>query len=471
MKSNFELKYKFTRKIWKKLHDSNVPIVLAEHLEKASLEVALDKINRDLRNSQYLPSINHGFLGINKSHGVTRFIPILTREDMAVYYYICYLISGKILEKRESIYGGWHIIPDVQQKDDILTVEQIEGYLQDYFSDSVSKKNWWKEWTRFIDMIADLTSRKDIGNYILTSDIANFYDSISVDTLIKKLRKKTSKFGEQIDVLEVFLGFWNRLTNGYSRSTKGIPQELFSDASRVLSHFYLQDFDKRFLEYCNNNSIIYCRWADDFLLFGKSPKKLEAALHKASKFLLSDGLHLSAGKTKIMSRIEYRAYRCIPFLEAVQSNDIRKYEKSLRAHKKLFDAGEIRVDTLLKTAIGHSARNINKIGSYPKLFIDDAIRSNVDLSLTLNDQQIYNVILLNPKPGEIFQIFVRRLESKPYASSRATFLKMLRKHKRNLVALGISEKAQMASIGRIERASSDSVILREICIPEAKRAY
>lgn len=362
-------------------------------------------------------------------------------------------------------------MPKSQKKQGGLTEEEIEGYLQDYYSDSLSKRNWWEDWTRFIDMIGDLTSNPKIGNYVLISDVANFYDSISVDRLIRKIRRKTTSFSEHIDVLEVFLGFWNRRINGYTQSTKGIPQELFSDASRILSHFYLQDFDAKFQEYCDAEGITYARWADDLLLFGSSKKKLELALHRASKLMLADGLHLSAGKTKIMSKSEYRKLRCVSFLEAVKSNSIVKFEKSLRSHKKLFDAGEVRVDTLLKTAIGHSAKNAKSIGSYPKLFIDEAVRSNEDLSLSLNDRQMYNVVMLNPDPLDVFNLFVKRLINKPYSSSRAVFLKMLRGHRDDLVKHGVSIRVQKAAIEKIYLASSDSEILQEICIPEARKSF
>lgn len=93
MAKTFELQYRFTRKILKKLHDSSVPIVSKDQLVKSEVDKEILEIKDQFRLSQYLADTNHGFLGINKSHGVTRFIPIITSRDLLIYYYICYLIS------------------------------------------------------------------------------------------------------------------------------------------------------------------------------------------------------------------------------------------------------------------------------------------------------------------------------------------------------------------------------------------
>lgn len=53
-------------------------------------------------------------------------------------------------------------------------------------------------------MIAELTASKEIGNYVLTSDIANFYDSISVDNLICKLRKKPQTLANTLMFWKLF---------------------------------------------------------------------------------------------------------------------------------------------------------------------------------------------------------------------------------------------------------------------------
>lgn len=172
-----------------------------------------------------------------------------------------------------------------------------------------------------------------------------------------------------------------------------------------------------------------------------------------------------------MSRSEYRKFRCVSFLEAVKTNDLKKFEKSLRSNKKAFEAGTIRTDTLLKTAIGHTAKNHDKVGSFPKLFIDEALRNNEELSLSLNEQQLYKAIQLNPDPKELYRILEGRVLKKPFASSRAVFLKMLRNKNKDLVALGISLKTQEASINKIEKESADSEILCHICIPVVRGQY
>ena len=109
--------------------------------------------------------------------------------------------------------------------------------------------------------------------------------------------------------------------------------------------------------------------------------------------------------------------------------------------------------------------------SYPKLFIDEAIRNNEELSLSLNEQQLYKAILLNPDPKELYSIIEQRVLKKPYASSKAVFLMMLRNKQRELVDLGITLKKQVATIDKIEKESCDSDILRHICIPVTRDSF
>ncbi|PLS19806.1 hypothetical protein C0U40_19895, partial [Amylibacter cionae] len=110
---------------------------------------------------------------------------------------------------------------------------------------------WLDEFRSFTQLIRKLTKTASSGTYVATTDVANFYDSIEIPRLIERLRRDMpSDSHEEIELLEVFLGLWDRRTTGYSRSSKGIPQEIISDGSRFLSHYYLQDFDEDFGQYC-----------------------------------------------------------------------------------------------------------------------------------------------------------------------------------------------------------------------------
>lgn len=431
------------------------------------------QVNTDLRTQAYLPSIGHGFLGIQKGHGVTRFVPILSDIDMAVYYHICFELSESILIKRPTIFGGWHSVPKSQKAGETLFSDSEESAasssLQDYFSDPFSSVLWLKEWREFTALIGELCKQTNIGNFVVQTDVANFYDSIEIPRLVRRLRHAAPKFDEYIEALEVFLGYWNRRIVGYQASSKGIPQEIISDASRVIAHFYLQKFDGNFLEYCASNGLTYVRWADDILIFGSSKKKLEVAIHTASKMLLSDGLNLSAAKTRIFSRLDFAKYRGVEVLDAITKNDEKLFRRRLRSALQYRKSNEIRIDTIFRATIGFVRRLGAKAHSYEKSFLTEEARDNRDLLLSLNARQLANIILIADDSREFFRFCLDKAISVPFSSSKATFLHMLRRHSVELIKAGILQADLSKAVEKIESASTDSEIITGICIPATKK--
>lgn len=281
--ASFLLEQNLTREVWQKLRDGPVP--LTGESDFRNIRSFIADYNMRIKNRSYIPNVVHGYLGLQKGNGVTRFLPILTKEDMAVYYHLCGYIGEQVLKKEADIFGGWRSIPVTEkrtinresQKDEVDARAEQNGYFYDTFSDTM----WLNEFKNFTQLIKELTNQASSGPYVATTDIANFYDSIELPQLIRKLRRDTQgKLHEEIELLEVFLSLWDRRTTGYSPSSKGIPQEIISDGSRFLSHFYLQDFDEKFKAYCSLNRLRYVRWADDMLIFGPSKETLEHAIQK-----------------------------------------------------------------------------------------------------------------------------------------------------------------------------------------------
>ena len=229
-----------------------------------------------LRSRSYVPDVVHGYLGVQKGIGVTRFLPILSKEDMAVYYHLCTLIGGEVIVHKDRIFGGWRAITTTGIPESSEDAErEAKAFQQGYFSGSFSNVMWFNAFRSFTQLVRKLVSDPTLGAYVATTDIANFYDSIEIPRLVRKLRRDMSKkYQEEIDFLEVFLGLWNRRTTGYARSSTGIPQEIISDGSRFLSHYYLQDFDSKFSDYCSANFLVYVRFSDDILIFGSSRQRI-----------------------------------------------------------------------------------------------------------------------------------------------------------------------------------------------------
>ncbi len=371
---------KNSRPIWKKLKSSIVPIVTLSELNE--IDKFIDKINRDLNNNNYVPNIGHGYLGFPKENGCTRFVPILTKEDMVVYYLLVLSLQDYLVHDLPGVYGAWRSVPTNANKDEGVSFEFESGVLgqeeaeivEPYYADTLSRKAWFKNWNQFNELLASTCGTNGIGNYVLTSDVANFYDTIDVGKLCQKIRSDVSGNDDVVALLTYFLQYWDKRIKGYNPSSKGIPQEIISDASRMLANYYLLDFDKKFIEKCKRESIVYIRWADDIVLFGSSPKKLENMMHNASRIMLNLGLNLSAAKTVHYSRSEFRKYRALDLLAAIKNRDAKKFLKELKRFEVHCNENGGRIDTVVKASLNM----LVNVPSSQTIFAKNYIEQNLE---------------------------------------------------------------------------------------------
>ena len=463
-----------TREVWQKLNDGPVPIVRLSDFP--SLKSFVSDYNRRLNNRSYVPDVVHGYLGLQKGSGVTRFLPILTKEDMAVYYHLCGQIGDKVLKKEPYIFGGWRSIPassgGSKKSSDEEKEREAKAFQAGYFFDTFSSTMWLEQFRSFTQLIRELAKSSSSGPYVATTDIANFYDSIEIPRLIRKLRRDSNgELHEEIELLEVFLTLWNRRTTGYSSSSKGIPQEIISDGSRFLSHYYLQDFDENFKSYCTKRRLLYVRWADDMIIFGPSKKALEHAIHSASRLLLTEGLNLNAHKTNIYSRSELARNRGLDLLAAIDARNATDFRRKLRSAIAWKRKGNpLRLDTVFRASLGYTFRLGNKANTFEKNFLFETVDEEPDILATLNDVQLIRLISIADDSKEMFLKIRESCLSRPYAGARANFLLLIRKRSKGLVRLGISARLQISSVEMIEKESADSEIIRNICVTPALAA-
>lgn len=243
--------------------------------------------------------------------------------------------------------------------------DQGEPDVFDPYSDnSFSKAQWFNNWKSFTDLIEETTDRVDIGNYVVTTDIANFYDTIGIDKLMERVSLELKSNLDVVQYLRMFLGYWDRRVKGYHFSSQCIPQEIIGDASRTLANFYINDFDDRIMSYTQKEGQVYLRWADDMIIFGKSPLALEKSVHRASRFLLHDGLNLNAAKTRIFSRREFRSYRGIDVLKSIREKRHSRIVPELRKFLTHASAHGGRIDTVYRAILRYSVRNKSHISPY-----------------------------------------------------------------------------------------------------------
>lgn len=452
---------KSVRSIWRELRVSHVPLVSYEDIANAG-EFA-DKIKRDISTNLYMPNIGHGYLGYSKSNGCTRFVPILTKEDLAVYYILILSIQDKILVDQVGVFGGWLSVPKSISKS---KTDASELLIEPYFSNTFNQKAWFKNWQSFIKLLQATMNDGSVGNYVITSDIANFYDTIDLSKLIRDLRSKAHVEADIVDLLQTFLSFWDRRVKGYIPASKGIPQEIISDASRSLSHFYLQDVDGNMKNYCEENGLVYIRWADDFVITGSSKKKLEHAVHYLSKSVMKIGLNLSAAKTKIYTKKEYIQHRGLNVLEAVESGTVKQVERSLEVFLRESKSIPSRTDTVFRAIVNYQ----HKLGSKGSVHLASYIAreiENYEQAAQMSHAHIKKIVSMNSKPLEGVRAHLKTVLKHPYAAPRAELLRFLWRHKSWLLTSGATN-SQLVSIARkVQNNSSDSSIISEICAPEA----
>lgn len=337
------------RKIWKKIKNSFVPVVSSQQYAEVGQHAL--KLRKDIRSNAYMPGIGHGYLGVPKSFGCTRFLPIINATDMAVYYLIVDSLQKPLVKNLPSVFGGWWSKPTSVEESKSLSDLSKQEIDDPYSFGTLNPTLWFSEWKSFNDVIYALVKSGEFGNYVVKTDIANFYDTIDIQGLISRLNRESIDQFDNIDVLNIYLSYWDRRVRGYEPSRKGIPQEIFSDASRLLSHYYLHQFDLKFIKYCEDNDLKYVRWSDDILVFGNSPQRLEQAIHIASKYLLNDGLNLNASKTQLFSRSEFSLYRGLDVLDARSKNDVSGFSTALNQFLKYYHDNGGRMDTVFKSAL------------------------------------------------------------------------------------------------------------------------
>ena len=470
--TEFKVSRVLTQKVWDKLNETAVPIVDSNALKE--LPSIVDSLNSRIKSNQYLPDNVHGYLGLNKGFGVSRFLPIINHIDMAVYYQLCGEIGDRVIEDIDGVFGGWQVVPTPASRAYIKTLprkKQVDLlYEHEYFSETFSSAAWFQNYKSFTDYIRDLTTSADFGNYVGMTDIANFYDSIDIERLITKIKPQVPDLDRHLEILEVFLRYWNRMLMGYQRSNKGIPQEIISDGSRNLSHFYLHDFDKKMIKYCAPLGVKYVRWADDMLFFAPSPQRIESCLYEASKNLLFEGLNLSAPKTEILTRTEFRNYRCLPLLQAVNDQDDSEFAKQLELIRNMEKRDErVKYDTAIRAVIGYLRRKPHLRTKRRVSYIENSLTAHPEVFSTFNNKQLLaSIMIFEDRPSRLNDLN-NMANRKSMAAPKANLLKLIREDAKVLEIGGVTKKQMASVIDDIDKSSKKSKILQEFCIPGARQ--
>lgn len=269
----------------------------------------VDTLYEDVRAGRYFPSIPRGYIVQDKSRGVSRIIPVLNVTDSCLYYYcLKYLEDFLAINRVPGTWGGWRLGNPMRRHEDSER-ESLQGMGDFYLgSGSYYPARWIKNWTEYQNL-AHLKSRQYHLHHSILFDVSNFYDSVNLETLERKVRSAVPvSHSETVDLLFILLRNWNRALGGYGPRSVGLPQDDIGDCSRILANFYLQDYDQIMHQLCikTEGGGEYLRYADDQIVMTKNRQDGQMILFHASSALHRIGLNINTSKVKeIASRDDF----------------------------------------------------------------------------------------------------------------------------------------------------------------------
>ena len=232
-----------------------------------------------------------------------------------------YATSKPIIYKLEKKFGiNRHIV--VPSPSDALLLQTLSDYIRpkvlskqpsrnSYFSRDDSRVtrdwspsyyggNWLAQWKKMQGQIYKFSK---ISNFLVVTDISDFYDNIDLSVLRRNLSNITD--GKDAVVLNLMLKIVESLSwkpNYLPGSNRGLPT-VQMEAVRLLAHLTLFEVDRFLLSNADDN---FARWMDD-ITFGVPTIEIgKVYLSTISDILKVNGLSLNIAKTNILSAHEAR---------------------------------------------------------------------------------------------------------------------------------------------------------------------
>jgi hypothetical protein len=322
----------------------------------------------------YTPSFPRDYVVSNKHNYVARIVPSLTLEDYCVYYYCVKTIEKFLAINRvEGTYGGYRLGGEFRKKENIEfnELQEITFSVSPFTFNHLA---WVKAWRDFQKKARVYSADKNF-KYFLKFDIANFYNTINLTILERKIRVACPKeYTDEIDLLFHFLKFWNKRFLKYSEQTISIPQDEVGDCSRLLANFYLQEYDQQLFSACNSAGCKFMRYADDQILLTTDKEKAEDILFFASKELFKIGLNINSAKVDRYNRDDWEYYWSFSIFDLLgDPNNVNKIEIAVDAVLAL-DKGRCRFDSLLRRILNCRVDKIpfnKRLRFLPLVTVDD----------------------------------------------------------------------------------------------------
>jgi len=273
------------KKSWKSVRQGlrNQPITdIHDYLDiQRNTTNLFDRIRRDIAQGSFRPKESE-VITREKKYGIARRLVIPSAIDAIVLQAIVDFIETPVLNAAPTstaYYTRSHLPPSINQIDESFPYP------------------WWKLWPVFQEKIWNFAFDH---NYVVFTDIANYYDAIPLSRLRNKITSLHSFPEELIDLLFLLLEAFVWRPNYIPFSGVGLPQIQF-DAPRLLAHAYLYDIDKLVSDSTKGD---FVRWMDDMDLGAESFQQAKYLLAALDSELSKLGLRVNTGKTHILKAKE-----------------------------------------------------------------------------------------------------------------------------------------------------------------------
>ncbi|GAB4145768.1 MAG: hypothetical protein OHK0017_05700 [Patescibacteria group bacterium] len=339
-------------KFWNHIHHESF-IRKTKLNRKNFLSILFNRI----KNRSYFPSSPIDYISFNKHNKVLRLVPSFTIEDSCVYYYTVKSIEDFVAVNRvEGTYGGFRSGILKNLENDELENRLIESDYEGYYV--FNKFTWSKEWKDFQKALYTYIGERNYSHFLIF-DIANFYDNINLNILESKVRQVTEKqFSRIIDLMFYFLKNWNRKLEWYFPKSVGLPQEETGQSSRILSNFYLQEFDLVMFNYTKSFDQRYVRFADDMVIMSPDKDLLMGSLFEASKELSKIGLNINSSKVQVLSKFEFEEYWAFELIENLKNHYLLGVDEFINWKKM---RKNFRFESVLKLILNGDVKKLNLI--------------------------------------------------------------------------------------------------------------
>jgi len=270
---------------------------------------------------------------------------------------------------------------------------------------SLFKKNYnWLEFNKRAEELANTHS------VVLKCDISNFYPSVYHHRIENALNKASSN----TEVIKRIIKILSYLSKGVSY---GLP--VGGPAARILSELLLNRVDRLLL----TSEVIFCRYADDYLIFTDSVESAyEKLIFLCEKLAENEGLAIQKSKTQIMTSHEFLTLSMCENLndsveENIQTNNFLKLRLFYDPYSPTADEDYDKLEAELKKfdIIGMLSKEIHKSRINQALtrrlinavkYINSDQKNTAILSLfAQNDESIGNLDVLYPVFPSVMLLF------------------------------------------------------------------